>query len=116
MKVLVVMLSTAIKLRRGKPILIQQMQMLIYLNFFHSALRIYFGEGDYSTREGRNVSATVSAEGEFRGTVTVQVIPMTLSRFTNEGLSPMPESLNEFNLDPAEAGRHGLVNVTIILQ
>ena len=46
------------------------------------------------------------AEGDF-GTsenVTVQVIPMTVSQFLNEKLTPIPDALNDADLDPAEAG------------
>ena len=45
------------------------------------------------------------AQGEFSGSVTVQVVPMTVSQFLNKGLTPVPDALSNPDLDPAEAGR-----------
>ena len=46
------------------------------------------------------------ARGDLRAgqSVTVQVIPMNVSQFQSRGLTPVPDVLNDPDLDPAEAG------------
>ena len=44
------------------------------------------------------------ALGEFTGSITFQVIPMTVSQFVSTGLTPVPDDLNKTDVDPAEAG------------
>ena len=78
--------------------------MLDFLQFL--ALDLHFGEGDFSIREGDGkLRAIVVAQGEFSGSVTIQVVPMTVTQFLSRGLTPVPDALNNLDLDPAEAGK-----------
>lgn len=75
--------------------------------YYFLAWNLRFGEGDFSEREGDgNLEAVVIGGGDFIGNVTVQVIPMTVSQFQNQGLTPFPDTLdlNSPNLGQAQAG------------
>lgn len=68
---------------------------------------MHFGEDDFSEKEGNGkLKAVVVAGGEFTGSITVQVLPMTVLQFQSQGLTPLPHTLNlnDPNLDQAKAG------------
>ena len=74
---------------------------------FFLALNLRFGEGDFSEREGDgNLEVVVIGGGDFIGNVTVQIIPITVSQFQSQGLTPFPDTLdlNSPNLGQAQAG------------
>ena len=72
--------------------------------FFLLALDLHFGEDDFSEKEGNGkLKAVVVAGGEFTRSITVQVIPMTVSQFQSQGLTPLPD-LNDPSFDQAKAG------------
>jgi hypothetical protein len=79
------------------------------LRFSSLALNLHFGEDDFSEREGSRtgkLKVVVVAEGEFTGSIIVQVVPMTVSQFQSQGLTPLPDTLelNNPNLGQAKAG------------
>ena len=82
-------------------------------------MNLHFGENDFSEREGNGkLEAVVVADGDFTGEITVQVIPITVSQFQDQGLTPLPETnaldLNDPNLGQAKAGRHTVVFIIMV--
>ena len=67
---------------------------------------MHFGEDDFSEREGNGkLRVVVVADGEFTGSITVQVVPITVTQFQNQGLTPLPPlDLSDPNLGQAKAG------------
>ena len=81
--------------------------MLKFKSFLILALDLHFGEDDFSEREGNGkLRVVVVADGEFTGSITVQVVPITVTQFLNQGLAPLPQTLdlNDANLGQAKAG------------
>lgn len=77
--------------------------MLLLLSIL--ALQLKFGEDDFSLQEqDGSLKVPVTATGELSGTITIQVVPMTTTQFLKQGLTPVPDTLNDPNVDPAEAG------------
>ena len=76
------------------------------ISFYTSALNLRFGETDFSHREDRgSLEAVFEARGQFTGSIVVEVIPMTVSQFLSQGLTPVPPAITNVNLHHAKAGR-----------
>ena len=68
---------------------------------------VELAEADYSIREDRSpLGALIVAKGGFRGNVTVELTPMTVTEYMKQGLtSSFLDLSNDLgNLDHAEAG------------
>lgn len=73
-----------------------------FLSFF-AALYLHFGEADFSLREDRSpLEVIVVSRGDFDGDITLQIIPMSVTQFVKQDLTPLPDSLGD--LDHAESG------------
>ena len=77
-----------------------------------AAVILQLSETDFSHREDQgSLGAVFEARGAFSGTVVVEITPMSVSDFLNQGLTPVPQVIADGNLHYATPGNDHILPI-----